>query len=299
MIHVEKNVFYAAGIFYREFFDKLMRDHFTTINALGGIFHAKRLAGFLLILFTVLTLLPTAVFAADTATPSDTKFVINGKSVSVSAAYVINNTNYLQLRAIVAMLNGTSAQFDVSWDGQYAVIEPGKPYSGTVTETKLKTTTDIRKSDTKTKAVSTPYIWNIYYENNAGNMDWNMYSLRPSTNTALALTVSGTVKEGTPVILSTQKNMDAPKIAEFTFLMDKPPQSVSFTIKGSELEDDGVYTIMPAESPYYNIDVNGESKSDGSKGLVVSVSGGKMEGGTNIILWTSDTSQSFVLLKGI
>jgi len=149
MIHVEKNVFYAAGIFYREFFDKLMRDHFTTINALGGIFHAKRLAGFLLILFTVLTLLPTAVFAADTATPSDTKFVINGKSVSVSAAYVINNTNYLQLRAIVAMLNGTAAQFDVGWDGQYAVIEPGRPYSGTVTETRLQSTTNVRNSDTK------------------------------------------------------------------------------------------------------------------------------------------------------
>lgn len=56
----------------------------------------------------------------------------------------------------------------------------------------------------KTKAVSTPYIWNIYYENNDGGRGGNMYSLRPSTNTALALTVSGTVKEGTPVILSTQ-----------------------------------------------------------------------------------------------
>lgn len=111
----------------------------------------KRLMNILLILCMALTLLPTMVFAADTAVPSDTKFAINGKSVSVTAAYVINNTNYLQLRAIAAMLNGTSTQFDVSWDGQYAVIEPGKPYSGTITDTKLQKTTDVRKSDTKFK----------------------------------------------------------------------------------------------------------------------------------------------------
>lgn len=42
----------------------------------------------------------------------------------------------MQLRAITAMLNGTSAQFNVGWDGQYAVIEAGKPYSETITKTK-------------------------------------------------------------------------------------------------------------------------------------------------------------------
>lgn len=112
---------------------------------------SKRLISFLLVLCIALTLLPMAAFAADTATPSDTKFMMNSKSISVTAAYVINNTNYLQLRAIAAMLNGTAAQFDVSWDGQYAVIEPGKPYSSTVTQTKLQKTTDVRKSDTKFK----------------------------------------------------------------------------------------------------------------------------------------------------
>lgn len=111
----------------------------------------KRLMSILITLCMVLALLPTAVFAADTATPSSTRFVINGKSLSVTTAYVINDTNYLQFRAIASMLNGTSAQFDVNWDGQYAVIEPGKPYSGTITETKLKKTTDVRKSDTKFK----------------------------------------------------------------------------------------------------------------------------------------------------
>ncbi|GEM_PF-2786223 len=86
-----------------------------------------------------------------TAVPSQTNFVMNGKPVSVTAAYTINSTNYLQLRAIAALLNGTVAQFDVGWDGQYAVIEPGKPYSGEVTKTTLQTTTNIRKSNTKFK----------------------------------------------------------------------------------------------------------------------------------------------------
>lgn len=86
-----------------------------------------------------------------TADPSNTKFVMNSKPVSVTAAYNINNTNYLQLRAIASMLNGTDAQFDVSWDSQYAVIEPGKPYGGTITETNLQKTTNVRKSDTKFK----------------------------------------------------------------------------------------------------------------------------------------------------
>ncbi len=90
-------------------------------------------------------------FIPASATPSQTKFVINNQPVSVSAAYNINNTNYLQLRAIAAMLNGTEAQFDIGWDGQYAVIEPGKPYSGSVTETTLQTTINVRKSDTKFK----------------------------------------------------------------------------------------------------------------------------------------------------
>ena len=86
-----------------------------------------------------------------TATPSKTSFVMNSKPVSVTAAYTINSTNYLQLRAIAAMLNGTAAQFDVGWDGQYVVIEPGKSYSGAVTDTKLQKTTNVRQSGTKFK----------------------------------------------------------------------------------------------------------------------------------------------------
>lgn len=89
--------------------------------------------------------------ASVNAVPSKTNFVMNGKPLSVTSVYSINGSNYLPLREIATMLNGTAAQFDVGWDGKYAVIEPGKPYSGTVTEKKLKKTTNVRKSGTKFK----------------------------------------------------------------------------------------------------------------------------------------------------
>ncbi len=102
----------------------------------------------------------TATYSGpDSATPSDTDFVVKGKGVDtvmdapqvVKQAYSINQTNYLQLRAIATLLNRTVAQFDIGWDGQYAVIEPGKAFTGTVTGSKMQNTKNVRSSDTKFK----------------------------------------------------------------------------------------------------------------------------------------------------
>jgi hypothetical protein len=95
--------------------------------------HLKQ-ATLALALTLTLTLLPvTNAGAALTATPSDTSFMMNGVPVSVSEAYLLNDANYLQLRSIAVLLNGTAAQFNVTWDSDSgkAVIEPGKPYEGT------------------------------------------------------------------------------------------------------------------------------------------------------------------------
>lgn len=93
-----------------------------------------------------------------TASPSKTNFVVKGleknakeTTKNITQAYTINNTNYLQLRAIATLLNKTDAQFNIGWDGQYAVIEPGKPFTGTVTGSKMQTTNYIRTSGTKFK----------------------------------------------------------------------------------------------------------------------------------------------------
>ena len=101
---------------------------------------------------------PSAPTGNVSASPSNTNFVVKGlgrddieKPKFVTQAYMINGTNYLQLRAIAVLLNRTVAQFNVGWDGQYAVIEPGKPFSGTVTGSKMQDTKYIRTSDTKFK----------------------------------------------------------------------------------------------------------------------------------------------------
>ena len=117
-----------------------------------------RFMSLLLALCMALSLFPTMTMAANitlSAVPSKTNFVMNGKPVSITQAYDVSSTNYLQVRAIAALLNGTASQFNVSWDGQYAVIETGKPYSGTVTETELKDTTNVRLSGTKFKLDNT------------------------------------------------------------------------------------------------------------------------------------------------
>jgi hypothetical protein len=92
------------------------------------------------------------------ATPSKTQFIVKGKikwtveePIPVTQVYNINQSNYLQLRAIATLLNRTVSQFDVGWDGQYAVIEPGKPFSSTVTGRKMQDTRNVRQSVTKFK----------------------------------------------------------------------------------------------------------------------------------------------------
>lgn len=152
MTHVKKNVFHVVDGFLREISDRLrVRDSILQLTMFRRkLPMKKRLAIILLTLCIMLTMMPTMSFA-ETAEPSKTNFVMNGKPVSVTAAYMITGNNYLQLRAIAVMLNGTSAQFEISMDGQYVVIEPGKPYSGTVTQTKLQNTTDVRSSNTKFK----------------------------------------------------------------------------------------------------------------------------------------------------
>lgn len=64
------------------------------------------------------------------ASPSQTIFVLDGNEVSFDAAFDIEDSNYIQLRSIAKMLNGTSSQFNVYWDEELgkAVIETGVPY---------------------------------------------------------------------------------------------------------------------------------------------------------------------------
>ena len=66
------------------------------------------------------------------ATPSQTKFVMDGKEVTFDKAYNIEDSNYIQLRSVAQMLNGTKSQFNVYWDDtlKQAIIETGAPFTG-------------------------------------------------------------------------------------------------------------------------------------------------------------------------
>ena len=93
----------------------------------------KRFISILLTLCMMLSLLPITAGTVGKGVPAvrnEIRFLVNGKLVSVPATYNIGGFNYLSLRGIAVLLNGTAAQFDVSWNGAYATIETGKPYTG-------------------------------------------------------------------------------------------------------------------------------------------------------------------------
>lgn len=294
-----------------------------------------------------------------TANPSDTKFVMNGSRVSVTAAYVINGTNYLQIRAIASLLNGTAAQFDIGWDGQYAVIEPGKPYSGTITETRLQSTTNVRISDTKFKMNGevfsfsdarlidggTNYIqlrefaqklsgtasqFNVYWDSDAGQAviqpglaytGWpqiiessddaeasgkEYYYFRASKNENLVIEVAGaSLENGAKLSLGTRTGKDSQKFklvhaSGDVYVIQCVHSGKLWTSSGKKgtvltqstsATDNNAYSfrvIKQADGTYRIMD---------NTGLYVSVSDGKMENGSNIVLSTeaSNGSQTFIL----
>jgi len=56
-----------------------------------------------------------------TATPTASKVLVNGSSVSFDA-YTVNGNNYFKLRDLAKVLSGTGKQFEVSWDSANKVI---------------------------------------------------------------------------------------------------------------------------------------------------------------------------------
>jgi hypothetical protein len=96
----------------------------------------KKIMMGVLITVIILALATSAIALASngekTATPSQTKFILDGKEVTFDIAYNIENSNYIQLRSVAQMLSGTASQFNVYWDNdlRQAVIETGKSYTG-------------------------------------------------------------------------------------------------------------------------------------------------------------------------
>jgi hypothetical protein len=70
------------------------------------------------------------------------------------------------------------------------------------------------KDGVRVKSVNTPYLWNIYSENNN-----DIFSLRPSSNLKMVVNASGQKNnDGTHVILWSHPDLNAPNHAEFRFI---------------------------------------------------------------------------------
>jgi len=199
-----------------------------------------------------------------TATPSQTSFVMNNKPVSVTAACAINGSNYLQLRAIAAMLNSTASQFDVGWDGKYAVIEPGKPYSGTVTETKLKSTTNVNISETKFKMNGEVFIFS-----DARLIDGNTNYIQLRE---FAQKVSGTASQFNVYWDNVAGKAVIEPGVPYTGEAPKADPSTD-TITGSGDLEDGVYFIKASKNQSFVVDVPNSSKNDGVKLIIFTKTG--------------------------
>ncbi|MEG2097267.1 MAG: FG-GAP-like repeat-containing protein [Pseudoflavonifractor sp.] len=70
--------------------------------------------------------------AAPNAVPSATKLVVDGKPVAVDA-YRIGENNYMKLRDLATLVNGSKKQFEVDWNNQQKVINllSAAPYTPT------------------------------------------------------------------------------------------------------------------------------------------------------------------------
>lgn len=94
----------------------------------------RRITTILLVLVLILGIsIPTVASEVEKkAISSHTKFIMDGREVTFDAAYNIEDNNYIQLRSVAQMLNGTKSQFNVYWDDllKQAVIETGKPFTG-------------------------------------------------------------------------------------------------------------------------------------------------------------------------
>ena len=91
----------------------------------------KKKISLLLAIVMLVTLLPTAFAESKTveARKTSQKLTLDGKEVKVGF-YNINNSNYIKLRDLAAMFNGTEMKFDVAYDKENNsfIILKGRDY---------------------------------------------------------------------------------------------------------------------------------------------------------------------------
>lgn len=143
---------------------------------------------------------PTPETPKNLAYASTQTVTVDGKAVEFQM-YALkdangNDTNYVKLRDVAATLNGTPAQFEVSWDGAVNIVT-GQPYTPNGSEMSTPFTGDraytVPTSETKVNG-SAAALESIVLTDDSGN-GYTYYKLR-DLGTALGFTVDWSAEQG-------------------------------------------------------------------------------------------------------
>ncbi len=143
---------------------------------------------------------PTPETPKNLAYASTQTVTVDGKAVEFQM-YALkdangNDTNYVKLRDVAATLNGTPAQFEVSWDGAVNIVT-GQPYTPNGSEMSTPFTGDraytVPTSETKVNG-SAAALESIVLTDDSGN-GYTYYKIR-DLGTALGFTVDWSAEQG-------------------------------------------------------------------------------------------------------
>ena len=171
--------------------------------------------------------------ASQIAYASTQSVLVNGKSVTFEA-YALKDengydTNYIKLRDVAYVLDGTTAQFQVGWDGAVNIL-PGKAY----TPTGLEMSTPYSGNRTYTVATSATKVNGqavsmeaILLQDDAGG-GYTYYKLR-DLGAALNFTVSWTAQTG--ITIDTPAAAATPTLANGKAITDDNIREIIYGLK--------------------------------------------------------------------
>ena len=135
----------------------------------------KKILAIVIVLVMALGLLTVAA-SAVTAKPTASTVVVNGQNIAFDA-YNIDGNNYFKLRDLAFVINGTSKQFEVAWDGASNAISltSGTSYTPDGSELSGKGGGNKEASLTKSRIIQNGRDANFTAYNIAGN---NYFKLR-------------------------------------------------------------------------------------------------------------------------
>lgn len=214
----------------------------------------KKWVALLLTLGVIFSLEPVAVAAPSTGTAyaSTQNVTINGTTMEFQA-YALKDengydTNYVKIRDVALALDGTTAQFNVGWDGAVN-LETGKPYTTRNGQENQTPYTGDRPytnatAATKVNGVVADLDAFILLDDNGGASTY--YKLR-DLGQALGFAVDWTAEQG--IYIETGEGLSyyelCPTVVDFGEMIHSSP----ITVKGPEKYDDGTENVLYAYDP--------------------------------------------------